>query len=265
MSEPPWTAQTGLAAADADDNLGPCALVAQLDADIRTLDTSPSLGTFTQWAQTVFRQRVPHQRAIFGMAARHSLGFDIQQLIPLDMPGAFLDAIRGTAGTITCPVVYDWFRLRRLQQFDAEQPGAHDQTPWLSAFRRHGFRTQIVHGHATDDGQVVSFVSLYAGHTVPPAALPMLEIYVPAVTACLLRLLHNLAPASTADKPVALTRREMEIIDWIAKGKTNWEIGQILGISELTVKSHVQRLFFKTGTNTRTQLAARALSLRHKW
>jgi DNA-binding CsgD family transcriptional regulator len=53
-----------------------------------------------------------------------------------------------------------------------------------------------------------------------------------------------------------LSSREAEISRWVACGKTNWEIGQILGISDKTVKTHVQNILFKLRASSRAQVAA---------
>lgn len=50
-----------------------------------------------------------------------------------------------------------------------------------------------------------------------------------------------------------LSQREVEIMDWVRMGKTNYEIGLILNISAFTVKNHLQRIFKKLGTSTRAQ------------
>jgi DNA-binding CsgD family transcriptional regulator len=68
-------------------------------------------------------------------------------------------------------------------------------------------------------------------------------------------------PARASDPWVAagLTAREAEVLGWVASGKTNGEIGVILGISGLTVKKHVERVLEKTGANGRTAAAAWAV------
>ena len=50
-----------------------------------------------------------------------------------------------------------------------------------------------------------------------------------------------------------LTSRELEIVQWIAMGKTNFEIGSILDLSLYTVKNHVQRIFRKLNVSNRAQ------------
>lgn len=50
-----------------------------------------------------------------------------------------------------------------------------------------------------------------------------------------------------------LSQREIEILKWVALGKTNPEIGCILEISEFTVKNHMQRVFKKLNVTNRAQ------------
>lgn len=53
-----------------------------------------------------------------------------------------------------------------------------------------------------------------------------------------------------------LSRREITILNWIRNGKSNWEIAQILGVTERTVKFHVESIFSKLAVRSRTQAIA---------
>ena len=70
---------------------------------------------------------------------------------------------------------------------------------------------------------------------------------------------HEERPESSLPKPLA--RRELEVLRLLARGKTNQEIAQILGLSALTVKTYVQRIIGKLGVSDRTQAAVRAAEL----
>jgi DNA-binding NarL/FixJ family response regulator len=62
------------------------------------------------------------------------------------------------------------------------------------------------------------------------------------------------APASPPDQdPDELTPRESDVLRLIAAGKSNREIARALYVSEATVKTHVNRIFAKTGSRDRTQ------------
>lgn len=54
-----------------------------------------------------------------------------------------------------------------------------------------------------------------------------------------------------------LSARELECLRWVAVGKTDWEIGMILGLSPATIKFHLDRARGKLGTRTRAQAVAR--------
>jgi DNA-binding NarL/FixJ family response regulator len=56
----------------------------------------------------------------------------------------------------------------------------------------------------------------------------------------------------------ALTPRETEVLSWIAKGKTNRDVGEILGLSPRTVNKHLEHVFEKLGVETRAAAAALA-------
>ncbi|MRW90023.1 response regulator [Duganella sp. FT80W] len=57
-----------------------------------------------------------------------------------------------------------------------------------------------------------------------------------------------------------LTQRESEVLNWVIKGKTNRDIGNILGTSPRTVNKHLEHVFIKLGVETRTSAASVALN-----
>src|SRR5438874_9867599 len=60
---------------------------------------------------------------------------------------------------------------------------------------------------------------------------------------------HPKRPALLHSRP--LTKREREVVEWIAAGKRNREIGKILGCSSRTVQKHVQHILEKLHMETR--------------
>jgi len=56
-----------------------------------------------------------------------------------------------------------------------------------------------------------------------------------------------------------LTAREAEVLYWVVKGKTNKDIGEILGSSPATAKKHLERVYVKLGVETRTAAAGVAM------
>jgi DNA-binding CsgD family transcriptional regulator len=60
-----------------------------------------------------------------------------------------------------------------------------------------------------------------------------------------------------------LTPREIQILEWIASGKSDWQIGVILDISNKTVNYHAENLKRKYGVATRIQVVVAAMREGH--
>jgi DNA-binding CsgD family transcriptional regulator len=60
---------------------------------------------------------------------------------------------------------------------------------------------------------------------------------------------------------LGLTQREAEVLIWIAGGKPNRDIGEILGISPRTVNKHLEQIFTKLGVENRASAAAQATKI----
>lgn len=70
--------------------------------------------------------------------------------------------------------------------------------------------------------------------------------------------------AIAARKPegtTPLSEREREVLSWIARGKSNADIGNILAVSPHTVDTHVRRLFDKLEVSDRTTAAVKAVGV----
>ena len=77
----------------------------------------------------------------------------------------------------------------------------------------------------------------------------------------------ELKPNFDSAKPLeelGLTPREAEVLLWIAQGKSNGDIGTILGCAENTVKVHIARIFEKLGFENRNSATVRALEVLSK-
>ena len=76
-------------------------------------------------------------------------------------------------------------------------------------------------------------------------------------------LIQRLREIIVSDAPiVALSRRERECLQWAAEGKTDWEIGSILSLSEKTVNVYLARAKLKLGAETKAKAIALAIKNR---
>jgi DNA-binding NarL/FixJ family response regulator len=90
------------------------------------------------------------------------------------------------------------------------------------------------------------------------AAISGQAVLDPTVQARLVEVATLPSAAGSRPPPDGLTERETEVLRLIAAGLSNSEIGEKLFVSQATVKSHVNRIFAKTGCRNRSQAVAYA-------
>jgi DNA-binding CsgD family transcriptional regulator len=98
---------------------------------------------------------------------------------------------------------------------------------------------------------------LYLGFTSPHHTLPSRflasQLSALAFAASLSIAAFAVPTEATVATPCPLTRRELEVLQWIQRGKTAWEIAQLLAIAENTVNNHVKTIKAKLGIVNRVQ------------
>lgn len=72
---------------------------------------------------------------------------------------------------------------------------------------------------------------------------------------------RELSPTQKIIPAPRLTQREREVLLWAARGKTGWEIAQILNLTVRTVTYHVENARFKLGASSRAQAVVAAMAL----
>ena len=75
--------------------------------------------------------------------------------------------------------------------------------------------------------------------------------------------LYRLARSATGEADLlksrfGITAREAEVLLWIGRGKTNKDIGEILGLSPRTVNKHLEQIYSKLGVENRASAALKA-------
>jgi transcriptional regulator EpsA len=132
---------------------------------------------------------------------------------------------------------------------------------------RVGATRLVAHGMHDSDGLAVSFfVFACTPGTDGQRQAYIAQLVVPFLHAAWMRArMNGRTRGSDVPKPArtsTITSREREILRWIYLGKSNFEIGAILGISPLTVKNHVQKMLRKLNVVNRAQAVGKALELR---
>ena len=130
----------------------------------------------------------------------------------------------------------------------------------------HSMGEALVHGsHNARDGNDSLYVALNAGpfsksgvsierfNYLTNLIISQLDTAFRKVTALKCPIQEEPRPAQRRG---GLSVREEEVIDWVAKGRTNAEISSILTISSFTVKNHVRQIMKKLGAGNRTEAVA---------
>lgn len=146
------------------------------------------------------------------------------------------------------PAAATWFRDFNLTQGLAQEYRINDFLPstllnWFQSYRDH-------HGVESGEQQLATNFSASINVCAHPDEF-MLLLRRDAIT-------DEWSPQALQEK-LKLTVREAEILMWIARGKTNKEIGIILSTSPRTVNKHLEHVFEKLGVSTRAAAVAMAL------
>jgi DNA-binding CsgD family transcriptional regulator len=211
-----------------------------------------------EWVRGPLRQILPHQHALLAFGRRHSLGIKLDDLVAVDLPESYMNAIQDAPDVLESPALERWFILREPIRISADMLFPQYGAKWSDNFRLHGMRDVIVDGHLLRGIPNVTLLKLY---NCSPQVVASLSAIREALFATLNEIWARVAQVEVLTRTdklrivSALSPAEKEIIYWLKFGKTNSEIAQILGKSEHTIKTQIHKTLIKTGAVNRTALA----------
>jgi len=222
---------------------------------------------FFLWTQGGLQCLIPHETLVCArgdVAARRFSceTFTGQRLDPRFGPG-LTDPVDGLL-----PVLHDlWLAgLTRATVCADPQRDARLSPALRSGLGRLGVARFALHGVRAQRGEAGSFYLFVNGASVlGEREAYLLDLVVPHLHLALGRIGGD---ASIEQQPVevaaggVLSEREVQVLEWVRAGKTNQEIAQILDISPLTIKNHVQSILRKLKVTNRTQAVARGIAAR---
>jgi DNA-binding CsgD family transcriptional regulator len=133
--------------------------------------------------------------------------------------------------------------------------------PFQGELRELGLENMLMHGSERLPGGATFFVMFGLPHRPRSRHAYFLQLLLPYLHMSLQRINRQQAQAQAGALARPVSAREAEILHWVREGKSNEEIGLILGISGLTVKNHLQRLYRLLGVSNRAQATARGMAL----
>ncbi|MEW6759667.1 MAG: LuxR C-terminal-related transcriptional regulator [Pseudomonadota bacterium] len=133
----------------------------------------------------------------------------------------------------------------------------------LALLRESGFDNVLVHGSAALEHGATLFALFGLPFRPGPRHGHFLQLLLPYLHMALLRAPGRASGQGRAEQPLRpLSARELAILACVRAGRSNEEAGQALGISALTVKNHLQRIYRALGVANRAHAVARCLELR---
>ena len=234
------------------------------DGLFRALSSAASVRThldYYRWLQSDIHAFVPHRSllATWGNFESGQLNFDLASSLQGDTTYS-LSQVTGLGEVIT--------RLFRSVRASGKswivlkggrmQAAANGFDVQSHFYRKHLENAQALlvytmHCERCGDDCMYVFSVSDEGVNFDPMVLDLMMPHVDSA----LRRIKCLAPRPPSGPEVidgnALSDREYEVLDWVSQGKSNEEIGTILGISRNTVKNHLKRIFAKMGVTARSQ------------
>lgn len=219
---------------------------------------------FLQWTRGELQALFPHESLICGVGQINKDGIQIRHLLSRNFPVEYVRELAQPDGDVTSPIMAQWCRERKPQLFESERVKLESTPAWLALFNQYLLHNVAAHGLRDQNSNTASYFSfsrIPGKLTLHHAHL--LELLVPPMHGALIRVLANSPPIQKKITPTRqlISVREQEVLQWLREGKTNWEIAQILQLSEKTVKNHVHHILVKLRVNNRAQAVAKAICM----
>jgi LuxR family quorum-sensing system transcriptional regulator CciR len=153
------------------------------------------------------------------------------------------------ASNMTC-VGFAWSKLPEMIALTARDRHV------LELARREGIGEGFtVPAHVPGEAHGSCSFACVPGERLADERLPLVQL----VGAFAFEAARRMRRVRFAEGPVVLTERQRECVMWAARGKSDWEIARILGVSEATVGEHLRHAYERYGVGKRTLVAVHAL------
>lgn len=200
---------------------------------------------------------IDFDHAVYGLAQLDACGcITTYEILNFSYPVDWLETYRNNNFHLLDPIARENFRSFGLQYWDDTYNKCEVKAKFISTARDFrlvdGYARGVVNASRTE-GCIFSISGAIKKDSRHEALLNLLTPH-----------LHHAFSAALSNKkrptPGTLTSREKEVLNWVKKGKSSWDISAILNISERTVKFHVDNIMKKLDVVSRVHAVAVALS-----
>ncbi|MGH8746555.1 MAG: XrtB/PEP-CTERM-associated transcriptional regulator EpsA [Burkholderiales bacterium] len=266
---PPLRASPSPAAAHAA-GAGDAVLFGPLERESLMLNMDAALHVYARhhffaWTQGMLQNLVRHEVLTCALYGSDPASLQVESFAVPDVDQAAIGDLIHRDTQVLPNIIKSWEEsLFRPVSLELTAANPLSDSPLGRELARIGAVSIVAHGTYDTYGKPSSlFFFACRPESVGPRRALLLELIVPFLHLALVRTRVHQSPAEPGVRQSRLlTAREQEIMKWIRVGKSNIEIGLILGISSLTVKNHVQKILRKLDVQNRTQAVSKALALR---
>jgi transcriptional regulator EpsA len=241
-----------------------------VEALLLNLDAAFNVHTrahFFSWTQGLLQGLIRHEVLICALRGSARASWQVDSFSTRVADGAVFSAPLLEDIALAPRLVDAWQAHHHLPlALHAGRSGVLGASAFALEIERTGAAWLALHGCHDSDGEATSlFMLACPDGGVAARELGLLRLLVPFLHEAWVR--SQMTPAAIGRREslpglpghAVITAREQEILKWIYLGKSNAEIGLILGISPLTVKNHVQKVLRKLNVVNRAQAVGKAI------
>lgn len=228
---------------------------------------------FFNWLQRGFQCLVAHEVVIVGVRGVDRASYYYEYLTSSRYFGdAQFDQVLQDKEGLVAKAFDKWSELGVPVFYQSEFQNQHNNTYAIEHIDQaqmlaSELKSFVVHGFGNGRGRSASLVMFgRLSSPINARTAHLIELLMPHLHCAIEKVTANKCPSILAtsaknSRVKTLSKRELEVLDWLQAGKSNWEIGNIISVSPLTVKNHVQNILRKLDVENRSQAVSKALKL----
>ena len=222
---------------------------------------------FFLWTQGGLQGPLPHETLICAWGDIDSACYKYEVYSRAVLDESFTCGLADPVDGLLARLIAEWLRKERKPCiYNADSDTGNSCPPALATiFRHHNFQRVVAHGLHFKNGADSFFVFVNGSPGFGLRDGYFVEMMIPHLHTTLHRVTELDENESYVDKITTsqvLSEREIQVLGWVRDGKTNQDIAQILDISPLTVKNHMQKILRKLKVSNRAQAVAKAIAAR---
>ncbi|MGZ3158064.1 MAG: helix-turn-helix transcriptional regulator [Burkholderiaceae bacterium] len=244
------------------DELGidPTILLNIFERSTEVQDPDAFLGLINNNVQAVMHQEI----MVCGVGGMSPNGNYAHKILEHGYPEQYFHDLATPDGRVDSPLMRHWRDTLAPVIFQSGRDDAEYPQDWVTIFNKYDLRNTAAHGVLDVQRNFATyFIFSRIPGEIGEREIYLLKMLTPHLHLALVRALVTVQEFTwlSGTPHEALSERQKEILHWIDEGKTNWEIAQILGMTEKNVKYHIEQIFLKLKVTNRNKAVAKAMLL----